>query len=102
MRFEVSYSLPLASDYHDQTFQVNESVYKIRVTKKLPEGVAGQCQKENKLILLRDGQGPVETFRTAIHELLHAFEFEYKFRCPHKFIFMFETAISDFIMCNFD
>jgi hypothetical protein len=62
----------------------------------------GLCCPSQQTIYIKLKQKPKETFMTFIHELLHAFEFEYDFNIPHKAIEQLEKPISEFVLDNWD
>jgi hypothetical protein len=60
----------------------------------------GQCDIEDKIILIQKDLGEKETFETLIHEVLHALEFELKIKITHKAVYSLETGISGFLLDN--
>ena len=84
---------------------------KIRITSKISYEIVwvptfdcpktvGECRYESKQIVLRQGESPTNTFKTLLHEVLHAMEFEYKIDIPHKTIYGLEHAIERVLKLN--
>lgn len=62
----------------------------------------GLCIPSTKTIYLAQGLGKKETARTFWHEIVHAFEEEYGFDIPHKYVFKLELALEEFMDDNRD
>lgn len=95
--------LPTVRQY-PKTVKVADEIYKIKFVRKVPgqdENTMGLCDPETRVISIKLGQSVTETFNTFIHEVLHAFEYEYDLEVPHKLIYAFERALSDFLLTNF-
>ena len=61
----------------------------------------GTCDPCDKKIVIRLGQSKRDVLTTFIHEVLHAFEYEYGFPMEHKLVYELENAIADFLINNF-
>lgn len=59
---------------------------------KDPE-VLGECRFDSKQIALKIGVSERETYKTLIHEVLHAVEFERGVKLQHKAIYQLEDAL---------
>lgn len=68
--------------------------------KALRRGDMGLCDSKAKEIVLSLDQGKLQMMETFIHELLHAFEFEYNIKIKHKTIYELEQPIVNFISAN--
>jgi hypothetical protein len=65
------------------------------------ENCLGMCRHESKQILIKLGQSPTETFKTFIHELLHAISFEYpKLNLTENQVLILEDAIFRLLRLN--
>jgi hypothetical protein len=60
----------------------------------------GECRFEAKQIALLKGRSDAETFETLIHEVLHAIEYEYGVKLPHKSIYALEGAVHKILKLN--
>lgn len=56
-------------------------------------GVLGECRFDSKQIALKSDESERETFKTFVHEVLHAMEFERGIKIPHKAIYQLEDAV---------
>jgi hypothetical protein len=92
------------------TLKIGDRVYKIKFVKsirgcKRPVGkgaTIGICDPARIEILIKKGLSIDETLKTFIHEVLHAFEYEYDIKIAHIGVDKFEEAIFDFIWANID
>jgi len=55
--------------------------------------VLGECRFDVRQIALKKGQSQRETFKTFVHEVIHAMEFEREIKIAHKAIYQLEDAI---------
>ena len=81
-----------------RTLVVGKHVWEVRFVRKMPfadkdRGTLGICSDDDKEIYVRLGIGKSEQAKTLIHEILHAFEFEYNFSIPHELIYKLEEPI---------
>lgn len=60
----------------------------------------GLCDGDDKEIVIRTNLSSEERGMTLIHEILHAFEFEYSLTIPHKLIYKLERPIYDLFTKN--
>lgn len=61
----------------------------------------GECRPDPRQILLKNGKSPTETFKTFIHETLHAIDFETKdLKLTHKQVYKLEEAIYKVLKLN--
>ncbi len=51
-------------------------------------------------IKIQRGLSPDETLKTFLHELFHAFEYEYEIKLRHKDVYALEEATFDFLSAN--
>lgn len=55
--------------------------------------VLGECRFDSKQIAMKSGLSERETYKTLIHEVLHAMEFERGIKISHKAIYQLEDAV---------
>jgi hypothetical protein len=55
--------------------------------------VLGECRFDARQIVLKKGQSERETFKTFMHELMHAMEVERGIKITHRAIYQMEEAI---------
>jgi hypothetical protein len=67
----------------------------------MQHGLRGHCDGETAIIDILMGLDPMETYRTLIHELLHAIEFEYDLHFPHHLIYKLEEPLLAAVVANF-
>ena len=81
---------------------IGETVWRVRFVRKFrgEPNTVGLCCEANETIYIRQGLGRVETFKTFLHELLHAVEFEHKIEIPHKLIYQLELPLTLLIFQN--
>lgn len=94
--------LPTPIDYPKEIV-VGVAKYQIRWCRRIPtknKRDVGLCDGTNKIIYLKAGYSHAETWSTFMHELIHAFEFEYGMELDHKHVYKLEAAITDFIVAN--
>lgn len=61
----------------------------------------GECRFDPKQIVLKKNEPPVETLKSFIHELFHAFSFEYPgMNLTEKQVIMLEEAVYRFLKLN--
>lgn len=60
----------------------------------------GLCDLDKKIIYLRIGMSEAETFKTLLHETLHAISAEHDFELPHKTVYALEDAIFRVLKLN--
>ena len=82
---------------------IGEHVWKVKFVNRPLKWGAGQCSSRPRQILInmKANSNKYELFRTFIHEVLHAIEFEHEKRINHKTIYFLETAIADLLLRNF-
>lgn len=85
---------------YPKSFFIGESEYKLRWKRRLGARLLGLCDPSKEIIYIKKGMGKLTTFKVIVHELFHAFEFEYEIPIKHKAIRKLETAIADFILQN--
>lgn len=75
--------------------------YSVAWVKTIDEpATLGYCEKESRIIYIKDGQLVDETFKTVIHELIHAFDDTYKIKLSHTQVRKLELAIAEFLIQN--
>jgi hypothetical protein len=79
--------------------RVRNEFYRICFPKKMKENDVGACDDECKLIMISraENEDPRELHATVWHELLHAFESEFKVNLGHRTIRKLEYFIVDTI-----
>lgn len=68
-----------------------------------PKRVLGICDPSDKTIYIRQGQGYLERLNTLVHELTHAFEYEYghRFKLKHSLVDKIAGHAARFMIDNF-
>lgn len=61
----------------------------------------GMCDPSNRVIFIKNGQSKEETFKSYLHEILHALEMEHDIKISHKAIYALEQAVFLFLTENF-
>jgi hypothetical protein len=75
--------------------------YSVAYCKIIDEAATlGYCDSESKVLFIKDGQLVDETFKTVIHELLHAIDDTYKIKLSHTQVRKLELAIAEFLIQN--
>lgn len=94
--------LPRIKDY-PKSILVRDEEYRISFVKviKGDPTTLGQCCSSECKIWIKKGQGPAETLKTFVHEVLHALEFEYKIKIKHRSVYRLEVAIFELLLANF-
>ena len=82
------------------SYDVGDEVYQLKFAQKLPDNALGYCDPSSNTCYIKLGQSKLETFKTFIHEYLHAIEAVYGFDLPHEFIEVLEVGVSKFILDN--
>lgn len=90
--------IPKHSEYPKQLWVKGDS-YKILFVKNLK--FLGETDSEKHTIKIKAGMSKNETFRTFIHEALHALEFSYPIKIKHKTVYKLEKAIFQLFIDNF-
>jgi hypothetical protein len=93
------------------TLLIFRTVYGVKFANDIEDDLLGLCDKTTNMIYIRTGQSPKERFQTLIHEVIHAFEFEYGFDITsrhidggkaHAVVETLEIALSSFLLQNAD
>jgi hypothetical protein len=98
-------NLPKISEYPRELF-INGNIWTVRFCRKMPDSektdtTLGLCDPGSLEIIIKLGQGRLETLSTFIHEICHMIEFEHEIDIPHKLISKLEDPIRDFVLENF-
>lgn len=93
---------PRLKDY-PKTIKLGDEVYTLRFVRKFEDrDQVGECDAENKEIILKLGEGREETFKTYIHEIIHGLiEFEGDVELKHRLVYKVENFIYQFFVDNF-
>jgi len=82
--------------------------YHLRFVRKIPVqeedldiDLWGECDGDEKVILVKLGQSPKNRFMTVFHELLHAYEFETKIELGEKTVRIIEQWVGMLLTDNF-
>jgi hypothetical protein len=97
-REESDMTFPKVTHYPKE-LNVKGETYAVVFRRKLD--CLGKCDPEKRTIYIKTGLGPKETFRTFVHEVLHALEFEYELKIKHSLVYELEAAITDTLLLNF-
>ncbi len=91
--------LPNQRDY-PREIMIRGSIWKIKFVRRLGPKFCGECDLAEKEILIAQKLKPAIRMETFIHEVLHAFEEEYKLRLPHKLIYALEKPLCNLLIEN--
>lgn len=100
--------LPKVSQYPKEVLVAGEP-YRVkfvpRMSWKTNKGgyrvLYGVCDPESKEIRISKGIGKTKSFETFIHEVIHAFEFEYELDIKHSMVYNLEQCLFNFFVENF-
>lgn len=82
-------------------FKIAGLFYKIAWCKIIDsKETLGYCEDESQIIYMKDGQDMDETFKTMIHELVHAMDHTYGMKLKHSQVRKLELALADFLTNN--
>lgn len=82
--------------------KIRDEVYPIRyVTKFRDPKTMGECDPHKHEIRIKKGLTPKQEFRTIIHEILHALEFEYDLEMKHQLVYDLEKPLYRLFKDNF-
>jgi hypothetical protein len=92
---------PRQKDYPKELL-IGDAIYRIRFVKKIDptKKVVGLCDPCDKEILILQGLSPLERFKSFIHEILHALEYEYEIKMDHSLIYKLEEPIAFLLLDN--
>lgn len=90
--------IPAIKDYPKELY-VRGDRYRVLFVKNLEN--IGETDSGKLTIKLRAGMSKNETFRTLIHEILHAIEFSHPIDLKHKVVYELEEALFNLILDNF-
>lgn len=102
MKYPKISSYPKEIRIKDETYQIRfvpQMRYRDRRGRYKP--LYGSCDPEKRSISISKGQGREETFKTFIHEVLHAIEAENDFNIPHHLVARLEEPLALFFLDNF-
>lgn len=88
---------PKKSSYPD-SIRVRRKDYSLEFVPVLD--ALGQCDDEAKTIEIRSDLSERETFKTIIHELLHAIDCEFGLKLTHKQVYGLERGIHNVLCVN--
>lgn len=81
-------------------WDIGDQCYELKFVQRLPDNDLGLCDPSRNSCYIKLGQTKKETFKTFIHEMIHAIEDVYDFDLPHDFVEVLEVGVSDFIIDN--
>ncbi len=90
--------VPEIKDYPKE-LHIGGDTYKIVFAKNI--GFSGDCDQGKHRIRIKAGMSKNETFRTFLHEALHAIEFSIPVKIKHKTVYKLEEAIFNLLVDNF-
>ena len=93
--------LPNIRKYPKVVHITPEVDYQVKFVRKLDKKERGVCDPSDYTIKILLGMSPEETFKTFIHELIHACENEYNIKISHKAVYKLEAAIGNILIMNF-
>lgn len=83
---------------------VGDNRWRVRFCQRVPDhppNILGLCDPATHTIWILQKQTPKERFKTFVHELIHALEYEFDFNMPHKSIYDLEEPLTQFWEDNF-
>lgn len=88
--------------FYQREWVIKDGVYRVRYVDQYgePRQVAECSTDPNEITMLRTLRKDSQA-RALLHEIHHAFEFEYDFEIPHKTVYMLERCWFDFLKKNF-
>lgn len=93
--------IPKKSEYPFR-IKINKVFYTIIFVEQIEyRDPFGLCDFERKVILLKNKQSQKDLFKTFLHEILHAMEFEYNIPITHKIIYQLEESVFQLLKDNF-
>ena len=90
------------SDYPKELW-IGDALWRVKFVRKLQDGrgiLDGLCDPSETTIYLRMGHDRAERFKTLVHEILHAIEYEWKLELPHQIIYGMEEPIYRILVDN--
>lgn len=85
--------------HYPKTLKINQAHYSVEFVPGLED--MGECDMGNREIKIRAGLSKRETFKTLIHEVLHAYEREYELKISHALVYGLERALYATLRDNF-
>ncbi len=93
---------------YPKTLKIGDRTYRIRFVKSIRKckkqlgtgAIVGLYDPNRIEILIKAGMSSDDTLKTLLHEVVHAFEYEYDIKIAHSGVYKFEEAIFDFICAN--
>lgn len=87
---------------YPKNLHIGTELYTIKLVKKFDQpDVLGECDDTKKEIRILASLGSVEMFKTFLHELCHAVDFEYNLKLKHKQVYKLEEALLKLLVENF-
>ena len=85
-----------------KSIYVNGSLWEIFFVRGIAgePDAAGQCDGDEKEIMVDSSLSKREKAKTLIHEILHSFEYEYNIKIPHKLVYQLEEPIYRLLVDN--
>lgn len=85
-----------------KTIIVKGSLWEIQFVRVIPNepNASGLCDRDEQQISIESSLTKSEKAKTLIHEILHAFEYEYNIRIPHKLVYLLEEPIYRLLVDN--
>ena len=82
------------------TWDIGPELYQMKFVQRLPDRATGMCDASTNSCYSILKQSKIETFRTFIHEMIHAMEDVYDFELKHEYVEKLEIAFADFLLEN--
>ena len=89
-------------DFLDKSsFRIAGLDYRIAWCKVIDDKTTlGYCDDNAKVIYLKEGEEELETFKTMLHELVHAIDHVYSLKLRHSQVRKLELALAEFMIQN--
>ena len=93
--------LPNEAQY-PKSVLINNEVYRVQFVVKpdREKSTLGLCDPDKKVIRIKKGLSAKERMSTYVHEVLHAFEFEYEIDVHHDIVYALEECIINYLLVN--
>lgn len=94
-------SFPIKRKDFPREVHIGSEIYTVKFVRKFKDPAqVGECDPETREIRIKCGQPRVETFKTYLHELIHAVEMELDIPITHKDVYKLENFLFDFLVKN--
>lgn len=76
------------------SWKIGDREYRVAYCAKIEQSDdLGYCDTEAAVLYIKDGQTYEASLSTLFHEIMHAFEHEYRIKISHRAVYKLENAI---------